>query len=58
MTTRYVLNDINLADWQSVCIIDTELDVVVLHFNITFQLGYDAAIKLGQSIVDNLNLEK
>lgn len=55
---RYVLNDIKLADWQSVCVIDTELDLIVLHFNITDRFGFESAVALGQSIVDNLNLQK
>jgi hypothetical protein len=52
---RYVLNDINLADWKSICIIDNELDVVILHFNVTDRFSFETAVTLGQSIVDKLN---
>lgn len=52
---RYKLNEIKLVDYQSVCIIDTELDVVVLHFNITDKFSFESALALGSKIVENLN---
>lgn len=52
---RYKLSEIKLADYQSVCIIDSELNVVVLHFNITDKFSFESALKLGNKIVKNLN---
>lgn len=52
---RYKLNEIKLIDYQSVCIIDTKLNVVVLHFNITDKFIFESALALGNKIVENLN---
>ncbi len=51
---RYKVTDIQLDDWESVSIGDTETNKVVCHF--LTENGFNEAVKISNKIADFLNL--
>lgn len=54
VSKRYQVTDIQLADWESVTIGDTETNKVVCHF--LTENGFDEAVKMANKIADYLNV--
>lgn len=54
VSKRYRVTDIQLADWESVAIGDTETNKVVCHF--LTENGFDEAVKMANKIADYLNV--
>lgn len=54
VSKRYQVTDIQLADWESVAIGDTETNKVVCHF--LTENGFDEAVKMANKIADYLNV--
>ncbi len=53
VSKRYQVTDIQLADWESVAIGDTETNKVVCHF--LTENGFDEAVRMANKIADYLN---
>lgn len=54
VSKRYQVTDIQLYDWESVVISDTETNKVVCHF--LTENGFHEAVKMANKIADYLNV--
>ena len=54
VSKRYQVIDIQLDDWESVAIGDTETNKVVCHF--LTENGFEEAVKMANKIADYLNV--
>lgn len=55
MENKYQLYATQLADYENVCIIDNESEVIICHININGKLSFDEAVEIGNKIVKYLN---
>ena len=58
MENKYQLYATQLADYENVCIVDNELEIVICHINVSGKLSFDEAVELGNKIVKSLNHEQ